>query len=573
MANAAAAEEPRTLTHIVPLCPGIPKERNGTLTLHTIEPYESLRGRLEGVFSVVLYYADTRAKFMKTVYYKGIYHILQILHVYKKRFDRWGLVLYTDKRTRPLLQAVFPFSKFPRLILVEVEWPMYTNSNGNVDGSILRCLRFQVVDLFTDQLCLVRDADTLFPRLLKDTQADDMNITKAIGTWEEHFLNRWQKQIEESPMLVIGTHYLEILQGTYVQNWHRNTPLAFALPFSPDYSVDLKRTSDVSFGGPHSDTTIIGVFAGFVNFRNTAGAFHALWRLCVEYLQDRFFMVRIPKRDPQWGGALVISDYYSERYYGATVGKDEKCILFVMSRYYQDTIYYFDLHYFTENSPETEEHPIYILEKGPGNADYGYKSIPSITFINPEGSKYAYSLLLNPEAIDLVLDQAVIVLNRYSNTPMAYRYHDYFKQNMKAAMAYYEHWLTTINPEEIKAEIGAQLMGIIEKSPNRLQLLEGELENGFLKKAHIYTTPELEKQILQEAVNLKKANKAALERATAEEQAAAEAARAKEAAKTALPAVGGIHGAEVDPATLVNTRRTRRNLRNTRRKNRKTRRR
>ncbi len=567
MANAAGGEGPGpgVYTTTLPICVGIPDDKNGTLTLRTAEPYESLQDRLEGVFSVVLY-VQTKAQFLKSLYYKGIYHMLKILHVYKKRFNNWGLVLYTNRYTRRVLEEVFPLSKFPRLILVEVDWPMYTDSNGNVECSILRCLRFQVVDLFTDQLCLVRDADTLFPRLLKGTDPEDYQVTAAIAVWEDHFINRWQTQIEESPLLVIGTHYLEILGETYLQNWHRNTPLALALPLevidSP--SIILKSRRDVSFGGRGGGTSLIGVFAGFVNFRNTRGAFHALWKLCVEYLQERFFMVRIPMRDPKWGGYRVISDYYSNEYYGATVGKDEKCILFVISRYYLDTIYYFDLHYFTENTPETQEHPdyvleVYVLEKGPGNKDYGYKWLESLSFKDSLGKTYAYSLLLNPESIDVVLDQSVVVFEKSTNSEMAYRHYDYFKQMMKAAMAHYEHWLSSINPEEIKAEIGAQLRAFLETSPEYQKLLEGELDNGFLKKAQIFTTDAMEKQILKGAVELKAANKAA--------QAAQ--------VKPALPAVGGIPGAEVDPA-LRNRRRNRRNRASRRikkRKNRTTRRR
>lgn len=283
--------------------------------------------------------------------------------------------------------------------------------------------------------------------------------------------------------------------------------------------MHLKYPANVAFGAKHG-SSLIGVFAGFVNIRNEDGVLNNMWRQCVDYLQQRFFMVRLPKMIPTYGGVLAISDSYSDRYYGASVGKDEKCILFVMSRFYLDTIYYFDLHYFTENEPRTAEHPVYTIEvlgenKGNGagkQVQFERKMIPKLVFSPDPNGSIPYSILLNPVAIDMVLDEALIVQNAWTKSPTVYRYYEFFKEKMALTMAQYEEWLKTYNKEAIQAEIGSEVMAYVEKTPKYKKLIEGEVDNGFLKQAQIFSTDVMEDQIWKEAVA---ARKAAREAATA----------------------------------------------------------
>jgi hypothetical protein len=515
-------------------------------------------------------------KFRSSVYYKGVLHMLRMIHREESRFSNWGFVLYTNADTKNLLQDVFPFSQFPKLCLVVVDWPFYALSNGSVDTSILRCLRFQSMELFPMQLCLIRDADTLFQRVLNETSSSDENVTNAIETWEAHFLERWLG-LRPSPPLVIGTSIM------YKKEWHVNTPLAIALPTNRIAYGRLLEQSKVVFGADY-ENPIFGVFAGFVNVAADKSSLDGLWQRCVEYLQTRFFMTRFSYK---YKYKRYISNTFSIKYYGATVGKDEKCILFAMCRYYLPSIYFYDIHYSAETGlGQTMEYFTYLVEKTkniifankPKKRGYTNENtvvrylvrqlIPAIevtkrTVKNTNGTTAEIpvkSHLLNPESIDFVFDSAKAVSyttdfmhgTNISKTEEVLSLHELYHRKMEAAMAVYETWLTTTPHAELLATVKQQLKEFVssQQAQGVPFNFDTTAEDLFLQNAGIYSASEE-----LEFAEKYKADKAA-------KNAAATAG----ATAPSPPALGGVPGAEVEPkgGSRHKTRKTSTKLRRTR---------
>ena len=540
-----ALPAPSVIIEDVPLCEGISPEKNGTLKVHSVEPLESLRDRLEGVFSVVLYYVSKQTtykkqldEFKKTVYYKGVLHMLRFIHREGGPFKDWGFVLYTDSGTIQFLQSVFPFSQFPKLCLILVDWPFYSNSAGFVDTSILRCLRFQVIDLFPRQICLIRDADTLFQRVLEKTAASDETVTTAIEAWEAHFVRRW-RSMESSPPLIIGTSIM------YKKEWHVNTPLALAFPFDIDsrfipYGIFL-RQNQVVYGANYQDS-IFGVLAGFINIAADKSTLGGLWQRCVEYLQTRFFMARFPYK---YKYKRFISNSFSHKYYGAQVGKDEKCILFVMCRYYLPSIYFFDIHYSAETGlGRTIEGFTYVVEnrtirKPNGTRGLQLQEVPTI-----EIAPGVVSHLLNPASIDIVFDVARATLRThdfmhidYYSSEIDLPLHEVYHRKMRSAMDQYEKWLAETSHAEIYETLKTQLKDYA-RSPQAkvvVQDLNTAGDDLFLQSAGIYSPPD----------EIEFAEKYKTNKAVKNAEKAKQASNELAAAIAAAP--GGVPGAEVNP--------------------------
>jgi hypothetical protein len=555
----AAPPAPSIIIEDVPLCEGIPPEKNGTLKVHSIEPLESLRARLEGVFSIVQYYsaqgkttAERDASYSNSIYYKGVLHMLKLIHREAGSFRNWGLVLYTDFNTVRILQRVFPFSRYPKLCIVMVEWPFYTMSNGFIDTSVLRCLRFQIVDLFPNQICLIRDADTLFQLVLDRTKVSDENVTNAMESWEAHFVERWRGMMP-SPPLVIGT------DTSYKRPWHVNTPLPLSFPFEVESTIETRipretflEENKVVYGVEY-DSPIFGVLAGFVNVAADKSSLRGLWQRCVEYLQTRFFMVRLPY---QYGYKRYISNTFSSKYYGATVGKDEKCILFVMCRYYLPSIYFYDVHYGAENGSGHQF--TYLVERTVNSKDSwnpknrGYTNENTLTRelipyeVPPiEVTPGFNSQLLNPASIDIVFDIAKAVpwtkekhwIYNYGSglplnkTEIVIPLHEMYYTKMKLAMELYEKWLAETPHSEVYETLKKQLKKYVS-AQEAIGMKYGFVTTGddlFLQNAGIYSLSE--------------------EKKVAEKYMAQKVARmAKRAAAATVAAPGGIPGAEVAPA-------------------------
>lgn len=561
MANAAASA-PLILTENIPLCEGIDEEKNGNLKVQSVESLENLRKRLEGVFSVVIYYQSKQKTFTKqeqefksTPYYKGILHMLRIVHREGGPFANWGLVLYTNLKTNDFLQAIFPFSEFPKLCLVLVDWPFYNDSTNSVDTSILRCLRFQVLDLFPNQICLIRDADTLFQRVLDKTLPSNEEVTNQIEAWEAHFVKRWLG-MAPSPPMVMGTSI------TYHKEWHTNTPLALAFPFDVNQSIISRDTfllkQNVTYGinqsfyfSSISTEPIFGVYAGFVNVTADKSMLADLWRQCVTYLQSRFFMARYPFQHKY---KRFISNSFSYKYYGAQVGKDEKCMLFVMCRYYLPAIYFYDINYNAETAlGRTMEHFYYLIEstkpiqnrftarqRGYSNENITMRKLVPFKVPTIETHDGTQSHLLNPESIDVVLDKAVATMNTASfqrsidldKTTEVLPLHEFYHRNMRRAMDQYERWLATTDHKAIYETLKQQLKTF--SKTNQARFIAPDLNSAsddlFLQSAGIFSLSD--EEMFAEKYKINKAEKNAEK---------ARQASAELAAQLAMAPKGGYH--------------------------------
>jgi hypothetical protein len=391
-----------------PLCKDLEdSSRNGLLHMYCQESIPALQNSLTGLFSFVYYFvppqdstpAMYRNAFLNSAYYKGLKIYLDFVHdplgtcergeVGKRqhfeqfkgyegallgtpkeqeliqkaidyppldpkktsRFKKWGVIVYTDERTRTLLETVFPYADYPKLILAVVEWPFYATKAGRCEPTIMRCMRFQVMELFPTQTICIRDADTLFVNLLERqyptesvkmaTEEETRKVhekfartrdyaTYMVLWWESEFMKAWASE-ETSPIFSQYQIYSQLIIGSsldYSKPWHTNIPIE--LPLSEKVNArKLVSTMRQKTQKPVSHTSTLGLYAGFVNLSKQRNqilyiqAIQHLWKDCVEYLESRYFMA---------GPDRLISDVYCRPISGAAIGKDERLLLFVFSR-------------------------------------------------------------------------------------------------------------------------------------------------------------------------------------------------------------------------------------------------
>ena len=119
-------------TATIPLCneldPADPK--NGTIDLYTGTDIT----KLEGLFSFTLYVPNLNTNTEKvlppiirkynfivnSLYYKGIQSYLHFINT-NLYFEKWGVIIYCDADSFPILQEAF--EGYPKLILAKVTWP------------------------------------------------------------------------------------------------------------------------------------------------------------------------------------------------------------------------------------------------------------------------------------------------------------------------------------------------------------------------------------------------------------------------------------------------------------------
>ncbi len=398
----------------VPLCEAYRDDpRGGNLLLYS--KYEAnakdFINRLKGVFSFVYYYLPKRnnktaipADFLQTQWYKGLQVYLDFVHDpagvcqrgegeklklfdeiqqkydtfgpdvkkaadaaiktppldldYAKRFETWGVVIYTDIKTLPLLRGIFPFETYPKLIIAVVDWPYYSIEGGVCEPSILRCLRFQATELFQGKTIFIRDADTIFVKGLQLYTSREDYITYLILWWEADFLKQLSSEYNNLYRSSIhqklqreGIHLIskDIIIGTmegYTSSWHKNLPGPF--PLSP-YVNQYRFRHELGPRHLATHAAYNGVFAGFVNVSKHVT--QPLWKNSIDYLTQRYF-IAIDR------GARVISDRYCTASTGGSfIGKDERILLFV----YPMTIPIYNIeYYFIEYSSIVSNHPAVI---------------------------------------------------------------------------------------------------------------------------------------------------------------------------------------------------------------------
>ncbi len=453
-----------------PLGIGLAPEIQGTITVLSTTPYERLVQTKGGTFVFVLYYRAKDFNFKNSMYYKGILSYLQIVQSHP-RFSNWFVTVYTDTVTLGILQEAFRFSEFPNLVLCVVDWPYYTDSDGLPEASVFRTLRFQCVELFPSQICCIRDADTLFQRVLR--YCDDMtSFSSALGAWESHFVESWLHGDVLSKPIVLGTEI------SYGQQWHTNLPLKLALRAELyfNYSFTLSgQKQQYAYTAPY------GIFAGFVNFSANKRPYAALWTQCVEYLVARYSMVR-SRFENQY--RRQISNRRIKGLTGAIEGKDERLMLFVVVPLYLKQCFFFTIQYLSENSTESYSSfpSVYVVESLNDSTTIVKKDIPTIKVCGFS------TALLNPYYIDCILHEAVvgpfwkpdleplpIALDSNSNSntntnavrELAFknesmRLHDYFARDFGFFVVAYASWLSRFDSAKLTEYLQSRLQNTVK---------------------------------------------------------------------------------------------------------------
>lgn len=330
-----------------------------TIPLSSIEPevgsiklsYDDDIGKFDTLFSYTMYVNMSVAKFIKSVYYKALMIYINIIHnpIYE-RFKNTGIIIYTNSNS--VSRLLETFSQFPKVIIAEVLWPNYTLDSGNVDDSILRCMRFQALDAFPDKIILVRDADSLFPYEIQHLEYilyhlidEDENkleieykniannswkkydsraskfLENLIAEWELKFIEKWFNVIQKP--IVLGT------DRSYTAVWHKNIPFIYTPARKNQEEGHIKPKIDFAF-----DVNGQGVFAGFANFMRERP--NDIWILFYNYLNSRYYIMTE-------NGRKKISNIHSAV---ISVGKDERMILFALIPRYLEYIYFYKILYY-----------------------------------------------------------------------------------------------------------------------------------------------------------------------------------------------------------------------------------
>jgi hypothetical protein len=220
----------------------------------------------------------------------------------------------------------YSFLDNPFLDICIVDWPYYdSDSNGSVNGDILRLMRFRSFFDFPKIPVFVRDADTLFQFMTGTISSKKiLTDTKKLYEWEANFL---EGALHHPNALIFGTGL------HYKKDWHMNF---------------LKKRSAPT-----------GALAGLQSAMPSVPCFQdeTLWDESVNYVLAR--SVRETKN-----GYIT----YSNNASNLNVGKDEQILLFVFIPKCIDSIFFFEVDFSMKRklpvSFRDAEYPRFIFKRG-----------------------------------------------------------------------------------------------------------------------------------------------------------------------------------------------------------------
>jgi hypothetical protein len=368
----------------------------------------------EGLFSFTLYYNLPYESFIDSQYYCGLFIYAEIIHNHPY-FKSFAMVIYTDKRSLDILQTAF--SAYPKVIYAVTNWPAFAKGD-DIEGTILRCMRFQAVEAFPSSIICSRDADTVFTtEIMTADQAyrkgfkgktedgtviDDYRpfLAHKIGDWEAEFIKYWKA--EGSP-INIGTNL------KYLMQWHTELPFVYSIKNSskrykntPTYKnarTDISREKGGRFTNYYKTTSNrlvlkapLGIYAGFMNFLPTRPL--DLWSNSFDYITSHYSLVNFETEK-------IISNTYVE--FVDKVGKDERIVLFTMIPKYYKICYFFSLEYYGSSwiyyLPAIYK-PTHKYVKITPLLDFGtIDGFRSKFETHPKGTIIIHTILLSPEYV------------------------------------------------------------------------------------------------------------------------------------------------------------------------------
>lgn len=253
------------MSYTVPLYSRDPRE--GSIEYRA--PKEVLR-EAAGFFSFTFYIRDDilgeRTPKGTDLYLKGLHYYRQILS--KEPFDKWKLLIYTDKHTyvqlyelqtldtstlyrskREEVQILKRYSGYllgdPNVIFAVVDWPRHQKRLGrpSVNGPALRPMRSRAPFDFPDKYIFIRDADTTWDGRLTQlnfgglyrTENDRYNenaheaakqeFVNDLRIWEASLLTtipKIQEYLKTEGAMIVGTGSTSIYERMYKRQWHAN---------------------------------------------------------------------------------------------------------------------------------------------------------------------------------------------------------------------------------------------------------------------------------------------------------------------------------------------------------------
>lgn len=230
--------------------------------------------RIRGLFAFSFYIRDPvlgeKTPKNSPLYIKGLLEYLKLTQ--REPFTEWKVLVYTDQFTYDQLDK-FPefWAQKENIIFGIISWPKYQrrNERPQVNGLILRTLRFRAPFDFKDSIVFIRDADTLFATKLGN--ASNLNsFTDFLYSWESTFLSLIPSIQEE-----LGTPPLILATG---RHGDPNTNGTIPLYHSNGISNELTNRK-----------TRFGVFGGFLNTVPGISVFQDLrvWDEFIQYVNQR----------------------------------------------------------------------------------------------------------------------------------------------------------------------------------------------------------------------------------------------------------------------------------------------
>lgn len=419
----------KTAFHIIktPICSEFPEE--GHVDFVTTLPDIQI---FEGLFTFTLYYNSSYEDFLASHYYCGLFIYAELIHNHPE-FSSFGMVIYTDKRSIVHLQKAF--SAYPKVIYGVTNWAAFAQGD-TIEGTILRCMRFQAVEAFPSSIICTRDADTVFTTEImtaedayrkgyKGTTADGTVIddyrpflAQKIGDWEAEFIRLWKA--EGSP-INLGTNL------NYHMRWHQELPFVYSIKNvrerygfrTPGYNgarLNISQEHGGRFSDYYDETKLklvldapVGIYAGFTNFAATRPK--DIWSRSFDYITSHYLLVD-DKNNKIISNAQVT---FIDR-----VGKDERIVLFAMIPKYHKLCYFFCLEYYGSDW-------VYYLPGlyRPSNKyvkytellDFGKVKDFSSKFVNPSGNVSINTILLSPGYIKTIYEAMYHPIDELEHDP------------------------------------------------------------------------------------------------------------------------------------------------------------
>lgn len=306
----------------VPLSTQTLEEANGRILYTGSSPQDPT---VKGVFafSFYIHYADSATP--DNPYIRGISMYLDAIEAEGSIFSGWKILLYADSFTVSLLKDLsLRIATSPHVDLVIVTWPYYSQTEGQVNGDVLRCIRLRSFFDFPKIPVFLRDADTLWAITDYETGRKDLDIeSETVLKWESTF---YESARRYPSTFILGTSL------AYRQGWHHNKR---GKRFAP-----------------------LGAFAGFQTSIPDVPCFQTneLWEQSVSYILSQ---------------SQRTASGFSNQDDPGKVGKDEQILTFLFVPACLRSIFFFEVDMYHRRTRETKNvsvhdphYPAVIFERG-----------------------------------------------------------------------------------------------------------------------------------------------------------------------------------------------------------------